>query len=321
MSNIKCRYVLNLLILIFVLWGCKSEKNNTSSHSGENRIAIVISTLNNPWFVVLAESGKARAEQLGYKAVIFDSQNNTAKESEHFENIITAGYKSILLNPTDADGSILSVLRARESGIPVFLMDREINDTKAAVSQILSDNYSGCVELGKYFVSQVKQKSEYVELLGMVGDNNTWNRSQGFHSVVDNFPGLKMVAQQSADFDRNKAMEVMETLLQAHPQINAVFCGNDAMAMGAYQAIEAAGSEKQIMVFGYDGAEDVIESIRKGKIKATVMQFPKIIARTAADLADQYLKGKKEFEKKIPVAVELVTHDNVVDFVAYGKKE
>ena len=102
-----------------------------------------------------------------------------------------------------------------------------------------------------------ERKATYVELLGLLGDNNTKNRSDGFHSVVDNYPGLKMVAQQSADFDRTKAMEVMESLLQAHPNINAVFCGNDAMAMGAYRALATAGKDKQVMVFGFDGAKDV----------------------------------------------------------------
>jgi ribose transport system substrate-binding protein len=160
-----------------------------------------------------------------------------------------------------------------------------------------------------------------VEILGLVGDNNTWNRSKGFHSVIDFYPGLKMVAQQSADFDRNKAMEVMESLLQAHPDINAVFCGNDAMASGAYQALVAAGKANKIKVFGFDGAEDVINSIKDKKIMATGMQFPKVMAQTGANYADEYFKGKRDFPKKMPVAVELVTQENVDQYIGYGKKD
>jgi ribose transport system substrate-binding protein len=200
-------------------------------------------------------------------------------------------------------------------------MDREVNSTEAATSQILSDSYSGCVALGKYFVQQLNKKGKYVELLGLVGDNNTWNRSKGFHEVVDNYPGLKMVAQQSADFDRNKGMEVLESILQAHGDINGVFCGNDAMAMGAYQALVSAGKEKQVKVFGFDGAEDVINAIAKGKIAATGMQFPKVMAYTAATFADEYFKGRRDFPKKMPVAVEMVTKENIKDYTAYGKKE
>ena len=148
-------------------------------------------------------------------------------------------------------------------------------------------------------------------MLGLVGDNNTWNRSKGFHSVVDRYPDLEMVAQQSGEFDRTKAMEVMEAMLQANPQIDAVFCGNDAMAMGAYQALVAAGKADAVKVFGFDGAADVVDAIREGKIEATVMQFPKRMARTAAEWADRYLRGERDFEKKVPIGVELVTKDNV----------
>ena len=280
----------------------------------------MVSTLNNPWFVFLAETAAAKARALGYDAKIFDSQNNTALESDNFDNIIVSGYSAILFNPTDANGSVVNVLKAKAAGIPVFCMDREVNSIDGPTSQILSDSYSGAVAIGKYFTQVLHKKGNYVELLGLVGDNNTWARSKGFHSVVDNYPELKMVAQQSADFDRNKAMEVLESILQAHPNIDAVFCGNDAMASGAYQALVSAGMEKKVKVFGFDGAADVITSIRENKIAATGMQFPKIMAETAAEFADEYIKGKRDFPKKIPVAVELVTAKNIDDYIAYGKK-
>ncbi len=307
------------IIIFFLAISLLTFFSSCSKKNSQDKIAVVVSTLNNPWFVILANSAKKRAEELGYKAVIFDSQNDAAKENSNFDDIIASGYKAILFNATDSKGSISNVKRAKEAGIPVFCMDREIDANNLAVSQILSDNYSGAVLIGKYFVKVLNGKGKYVELLGMVGDNNTWNRSKGFHSVVDNYPGLKMVAQQSADFDRNKAMEVMESILQVHPDINAVFCGNDAMAMGAYQAILAAGKEGKILIFGFDGAADVIKAIKEGKIEATGMQFPRVMAKKAAEYADQYIKGKRKFPQKVPVAVELVTKENVQNYVAYGR--
>jgi ribose transport system substrate-binding protein len=271
--------------------------------------------------VVLGETAKQRAEELGYEAIIFDSQNNPSKETEHFDNIIASGYKAILFNPTDAKGSVKNVKAAKEAGIPVFCMDREIDAKDAATSQILSDNYSGCVALGQDFVKKLDGKGTYVELLGIVGDNNTWNRSKGFHSVVDNYTDLKMVAQQSAEFDRNKAMEVLESMLQANPDINAVFCGNDAMAMGAYQAVLAAGKTDKIKIYGFDGAADVVNAIKEGKIEATGMQFPKTMAQTAAEYANKYIKGERNFQQKVPVAVELVTKENAEKYIPYGKAE
>lgn len=311
------RYFKVLLLLVLVFAGCK----NRSDSAKQKKMAIIVSTLNNPWFVFLAQTAAAQAKTLGYESKIFDSQNNTALETDHFENAIASGYSAILFNPTDANGSVVNVLKAKKAGVPVFCMDREVNTADGATSQILSDSYSGSVSIGKYFVQSMHKKGNYVELLGLVADNNTWSRSKGFHSLVDYYPGLKMVAQQSADFDRNKAMEVMESILQAHPDIDAVFCGNDAMAMGAYQALVAAGKANRVKVFGFDGAEDVVQAIKENKIAATGMQFPKVMAQTAANYADEYFKGKRDFPKKIPVAVELVTNDNINDYIAYGKKD
>jgi ribose transport system substrate-binding protein len=312
-----------LLLLALTLAATGASPTLTSAAdqpAAKQKIAVVISTLNNPWFVVLGETAKARAIELGYDATIFDSQNDTAREAAHFENLIAGGFKAILFNPTDANGSIANVLKAKAAGIPVFCIDREINATNAATAQMLSDNYSGCVALGQYFVKQVGQSGKYAELLGILGDNNTWNRSKGFHSVVDRYPGLKMVTQQSAEFDRAKGLEVMESILQKNPDLNAVFCGNDAMAMGAYQALVAAGKDKQVKVFGFDGADDVVRLIAEGKIAATGMQFPKVMAQKAAEFADEYLKGKRDFQQKIPVKVELVTKENVSKYGDYGRK-
>jgi len=312
----KPQTLILLLLAIFTLSSCNSKKENAPK-----KIAVVISTLNNPWFVVLGESAAERARELGYEVTIFDSQNNTSKEAEHFENLIAAGYSAVLFNPTDSEGSVSNVKRAKEAEVSVFCMDREINSLDVATSQIISDSFSGCVELGEYFVRQLNKKGKYVELLGLVGDNNTWNRSKGFHSVVDHFPELKMVSQQSADFDRSKAMEVLESIMQSNPDINAVFCGNDAMAMGAYQALVAAGKEKNVMVFGFDGDDDVMNAIADKKVMATVMQSPKQMAKTAAELADQYIKGKRDFSKKTPLAVSLVTQETIKEYGEYGSKK
>jgi ribose transport system substrate-binding protein len=289
------------LFLGLFLAACSSKESTEKP-----KIAVVISTLNNPWFVVLGESAVQQAEKLGYEAKLFDSQNNPAVESDHFENLISSGFDAILFNPTDADGSIANILKAKEAGIPVFCMDREVNSNDAATSQILSDNYTGCVAIGVEFVKQLHGKGNYVEILGLAGDNNTYARSNGFHTVVDKFKGLKLLGQQNGDFDRNKAMEVMESMMQANPSIQGVFCGNDAMALGAFQAIQSAGKSEQIKVFGFDGADEVVQKIKEGKIVATGMQYPKVMAKTAATFAVEFFKGRKSFPQHIPVGVNLV---------------
>src|ERR1700733_9556150 len=144
------------ILLLLVLLGFAGCKSRTDNH--QKKMAIVVSTLNNPWFVFLAQTAAAQAKSLGYESKIFDSPNNTAVEADHFENAIASGYSAILFNPTDANGSVANVLKAKKAGIPVFCMDREVNSPDAASSQILSDSYSGCVALGKYFVQQMNKK-------------------------------------------------------------------------------------------------------------------------------------------------------------------
>jgi len=309
------------------------------TQESKGKMAVVISTLNNPWFVVLGDTAAERARELGYDVTIFDSQNDTAKESAHFDAIIAAGYDAILFNPTDADGSIANVKRAKEAGIPVFCIDRGINARGfvfcidrginargLAVSQIYSDNYYGGVLMGEYFIKQMKElvKADtipYAELLGILSAQPTWDRSNGFHSVVDNYPEFTMVAQQSAEFDRDTGYKVTEQILQAHPEIKAIWCGNDAMALGALKAVEAAGRD-DIYIFGFDGAEDAINAISEGsQLVATVMQFPKLMSRLAAEWADQYLRGERQFPEIVPVTVELVTEENIDKYTAYGRKE
>lgn len=319
-NQLKMRKRINQTIFIVIACLSFAQCGPRPKVKRKKMIAIVVSTLNNPWFVFLGQQAAKKASALGYETKLFDSQNNTSLESDHFDNIIVEGFSAILFNPTDADGSIANVKKAKAAGIPVFCMDREVNSSTVATSQVLSDSYSGAVDIGKYFVQQLHKKGNYVELLGLVGDNNTWARSKGFHSVVDNYPGLKMVAQQSADFDRNKAMDVMESILQAHPSIDGVFCGNDAMAMGAYQALVSDGLADKVKVFGFDGSDDVVAAIKAGKVCCTGMQFPKLIAETAATLADEYIKGKRDLPGKVQVAVELVTKNNVDDYIGYGKK-
>src|SRR5689334_3445157 len=151
---IKTIVVFMLIVAIAAFHGCKTA----DSKNEKKKVAVIVSTLNNPWFVVLAQTAAAQAQSLGYETKIFDSQNNTALEADNFENAIASGYNAILFNPTDADGSVVNVLKAKAAGVPVFCMDREVNSTEAATSQILSDNYSGCVAIGKYFVEQMKKK-------------------------------------------------------------------------------------------------------------------------------------------------------------------
>jgi ribose transport system substrate-binding protein len=287
--------------------------------TNQARIAVVVSGLNSSWFAGLANTARERAAALGYETTVYDSQYDAGREAGHLDSAMAGGCAAILLNPTDTRASVAGVRRARTNGVPVFCFDRELAATDAAISQVVSDNHAGGRAIGKCFVELVGESGEYGELLGMVGEGNTYDRSKGFHDVVDGYPGLKLVVQQNADFDRAKGREAMAAMLQGHPAIKAVFCGNDTMALGAYEALAAAGKAGQVKVFGFDGAAEALRSISEGRIEATVMQFPGTVARTAADFAAEYLKGRRDFPPRVPVAVELVTRANVEKYLNLGK--
>jgi erythritol transport system substrate-binding protein len=226
------------------------------------------------------------------------------------DTAIGRGAKAIILDNAGADASVAAVKKAKDAGIPSFLIDREINATGVAVAQIVSNNYQGAQLGAQEFVKLMGEKGNYVELVGKESDTNAGIRSQGYHDVIDDYPDLKLVAKQSANWSQTEAYSKMETILQANPDIKGVISGNDTMAMGAIAALQAAG-RKDVIVVGFDGSNDVRDSIKSGGIKATVLQPAYAQAQLAVEQADAYIKNKttpKE-EKQLMDCV-LVNADN-----------
>jgi erythritol transport system substrate-binding protein len=164
------------------------------------------------------------------------------------------------------------------------------------------------------------EKGNYVELNGKESDTNAGIRSKGYHDVLDQYPDLKMVAQQSANWDQNEAFSKMETILQAHPEVNGVIAGNDTMAMGAIAAL-AAANRKDVVVTGFDGSNDVRDAIEAGKAVATVLQPAAREAEYAVELADNYLKdGKTGVDEKISMDCVLIDKDNAKQLETFALK-
>ncbi|SHL98086.1 D-ribose ABC transporter substrate-binding protein [Roseibium suaedae] len=253
-------------------------------------IAIITPSHDNPFFKAEADGAAAKAKELGYETMVLVHDDDANKQSELFDSAIAAGVKAIVLDNAGADASVSAVQKAKDAGIPSFLIDREITATGVAVSQIVSNNYQGAQLGAEKFVELMGEGGQYAELLGKESDTNAGIRSQGYHDVIDQYPDLKMVAQQTANWSQTEAYAVMESMLQANPEIKGVISGNDTMAMGAWAALEAAG-RKDVIVVGFDGSNDVRDSILAGGIKATVLQPAYSQAQLAVTQADKYLKG------------------------------
>lgn len=271
-----------------------------AASASAERIGLVISTQNNPFFVTLKEGAEAKAKELGHDLIVLDSQDNPAKELGNVEDLLVKGVDVLLINPTDSDAVVSSVKAANRSKIPVVTLDRAANGGNV-VSHVASDNVLGGEMAGNFIVEKLGGKGKVVELEGIPGTTAARDRGTGFNKAAAG--KLEVVAKQAADFDRTKGLNVMENILQAQPEIQAVFAHNDEMALGALKAIEVSG--RDIFVVGFDATDDAVAAIKEGKLAVTVAQKPAEIGAIGVEVADKIVK-KQAVEKNVPVALELV---------------
>lgn len=280
----------------------KGENNTSEGNSSENKITIglAISTLNNPFFVNLSDGAKAKAKELNVNLDVVNASDDTAKQSNDIEDLISKKVQVIIVNPVDSDAVAPAVKDAIKANIPVIALDRVVNGVEVT-SQIASDNVAGAKLAAEYLLSLVGEGAKVAELIGVPGASATIDRGKGFHLIADG--NLSVVASQSANFNRAEGLSVMENILQANPDIKAVFAHNDEMALGALEAIQAAN--KDIIVIGFDATDDAKSAIKQGLMKASVAQQPELMGSMAVENAVKIIKGEN-IEKIIPVEVKLI---------------
>jgi len=294
---------------------------NSSAPAGRKLIAIITPSNDNPFFKAEAEAAAARAHELGYDTSINSHDDDAHKQDQLIDSAIANKASAIILDNAGADASVAALRRAKTAGVPGFLIDREINEPGVAAAQIVSNNYQGASLGAQEFVNRLGEKGNYIELLGRESDTNAGVRTRGYHDVLDKYDGLKMVAQQSANWSQTEAFQKIETMLQSHHDIKGVIAGNDTMALGAAAALKAAGLTK-VVVVGLDGSPDAIAAIKRGEIAATVLQPAVKIARMAVDQANQFLKtGSTGQPEKQSIDCELVTAANADQFSNFEKKQ
>ncbi|PTO91001.1 ribose ABC transporter substrate-binding protein RbsB [Vibrio splendidus] len=271
------------------------------SAQAQDTMAIVLSTLNNPFFVTMKDGAEAKAEELGYKLIVLDSQNDPSKELSNIEDLTIRGVKAILINPTDSDAASNAIRIANRSNIPVLTLDRGASRGDV-VSHIASDNVIGGEMAGHFIMEKVGEKAKVIQLEGIAGTSAARERGEGFMNAV-NGSDLELLASQPADFDRTKGLNVMENLLAANPDVQAVFAQNDEMALGALRAVQASG--KDVMIVGFDGTEDGIAAVNRGLLGATVAQQPDLIGSLGVEMADKVLKGET-VDEYVPVPLKII---------------
>lgn len=289
------------LVVIGLVAGCGSDSKKDGGDQKQGTIGFSVSTQNNPFFVSLKKGVEEQAKTMGLKVKIVDAQNDPAKQANDISDLLESGVTVLIVNPVDSAAISTSVEAANNKKIPVITVDRSA-DKGTVVSHIASDNVKGGEMAAKLIADKMGNGAKVAELEGIPGASATRERGQGFHNIADKM--LTVVTKQTAEFDRTKGLNVATNMLQANPDVVAIFAHNDEMALGAIQAAKSAG--KQIFIVGFDGTEDAQKAIQDGTMAATIAQQPELMGKLAVETAAKVVKGEK-VEAKIPAELKLVT--------------
>ncbi|MGB3876888.1 D-ribose ABC transporter substrate-binding protein [Shinella zoogloeoides] len=289
-----------------------------SSAWADGLITVIVNDPSNPYWFTEGEVAKKTAEGLGYTANVGAHKGDTNTESNLIDTAITNKSVAIILDPANADGSVGAVKKAVAAGIPVILVNAEINQEGLAKAQLVSNNAQGAALGAQQWVEAVGDKGKYVELFGAPSDNNAATRSNGYETVLTQYPDLEKVAKEVADWDRTKGHDKMQSMLQANPDIIGVISGNDEMALGAIAALKEAGKLDQVKVGGFDGSPDAVAAIKAGELQYTVLQPVAVFSEAAVKQADNVIKNGStgvDTEKQLFDCL-LITKDNVDKYTA-----
>lgn len=268
-------------------------------------IGVSISTLNNPFFISLDEGIKELADEQGTQVKSVDAQNDTAKQTNDIDDLIQQNVDILLINPVDSSAIAPAVESANAAGIPVITIDRS-SDGGEIVTLVASDNVEGGEIAAKYITEISGDDAKTIQLEGVPGASAARERGQGFMNVAEET--LNLLDSQTANFDRAEGLTVMENMLQANPEIQAVFAQNDEMALGAIEAVESAGLSGEVQIVGFDGTEDGMKAVEEGTLSATVAQQPKEMGRLAMQAAYDYFAGET-IPDYIASPLELITNE------------
>ncbi len=286
-------------MLLAGLTGCGSNSN--SGTDSKKKIGLVLSTLNNPFFVSMKEGAQKAADEAGYTLIVADSGNDAAKERSNVEDLIQQGVSVLIINPTDSDAVGNAIKVANDSNIPVITVDRKANSGTVACF-IASDNVKAGQMAAEFLAQKLGNKGNIVEIQGTPGASATNDRGRGFTDYIATMPDMKIVASQAANFDRQKGLDVMQNIMQSTPEFDAVFAHNDEMALGAIKAL--AG--KNVLVVGIDGGADAQKAVQDGTMAATIAQQPDLMGSLAVQNAVK-ITNNETVPASIPVDLKLIS--------------
>jgi ribose transport system substrate-binding protein len=302
---------------ISLLVGCGRSpdpaKSAGSAAAGGPVIALVPKTLNNPFFIDMQRGAEEAARAAGVTLVVQAAERETdvERQMQIIENLIQRKVSALILAPSGSREIVPVVLKANQAGIPVLIVDTRLDAAALqasggkTVTFIGSDNHEGGKIAGQFAVERLGGQGRVAVLEGIAGHETGDARVRGFREALQGHPGITVVASQPANWERDQGYTVFQNILQANPTVNALFAANDLMALGAVEAIAAAGKTGKVMVIGFDAQDEARAAVKAGKMAATIAQNPALMGRTAVERAVALLKGES-VPADIGVSIELV---------------
>ena len=306
-----------IFFVLSILSFAACNRGAEQSQAQGPRVAMVFKTLNNPFFIDMQKGAAAAAQRLGVSLIVQAAERevDVEKQMQIIENLIQTKVDAICVTPSGSREIVPAIGKANAAGIPVIIVDTRL-DEKAVrdagveyATFIGSDNYDGGRAAGKFLAERMQGRAQVVILEGIPGHETGDARLRGFHDAIKATPGVEVIASQPANWERDQGFSVCQNLLQAHPQADALFACNDMMALGALEAIAAAGKSDEIQIVGFDAIADARQAIAAGTLAASVAQFPADMGRLAVENAVRIVRGET-VPKYVPVRIELITKEN-----------
>ena len=307
-----------ILLVAFAAVSASCNRGATTANSDRPTVALVLKTLNHPFFVDMRRGAQEAADRLGVNLQVQAAEReiDVEKQMQIVENMIQTGIQALCITPSGSREIVSALVKAKNAKVPIVVIDTRV-DAKAAADAgvrtetfVGSDNYAGGKLAGQYLMKVTGGKAHVGILEGIPGHETGDSRMRGFRDAVKEAPGVTIVASQPANWERDQGFNVFQNMLQAHPDIDSVFACSDLMALGAIEAIAAAGKTGTIRVIGFDALDDAKKAIAAGTMEASVAQFPAEMGRVAVESAVKVIRGET-LPADINVKLALVTKDNV----------
>ncbi|MHC1763729.1 MAG: sugar ABC transporter substrate-binding protein [Verrucomicrobiia bacterium] len=318
MTSFTLRILGPVLAAAIALTGCSRSDPPASSAAGQDaagQLVIGVSLLNlsSEFIVMLNQAMEAKAKEVGVRLIVNDAQRSAERQVQQVENFIAQRVNAIILNPCEVEASSPAVTKALASGIPIVNVNSE---TKAVPTAFVGSRDEESARLAmEHIAERLGGRGQLAMMQGFLGQAAQIKRDQGARQVLSRFPELTLVADQTAEWDRAKAMTLMENWIQAHgSKLNAVFAHNDEMGLGAVLALEQARMKDKVIVVSVDAIADALRAVKEGRLDATVFQDARGQGSAAVETAVKIARGQP-YEKQVLIPFYLVTKTNVDEFL------